>query len=312
MFCKVLIMLVLSLSVNSRASFAETDEELFNEIDKTAASIDFNNDPLENINRSIFNFNVIFWDNVLVPFNRVWMKIPTDIRNTIHRYGENYHTTPRNMFYSVFDLDLKAISISFWRFTINTIFGLFGTFDVAADVGLKPYEKSLGDILYFYHIPRGPYLMIPLLGPSNLRDAAGTIIEWLLTSYFCMHWLIGDWTYLFSYQYVFHPLYLPFNKLMYTTWIGYFIKLPYYGNIIALQEPKIAFLTTSAIDRYNSFKTGYYQSQNKHEQEYIKLRYNGSINNTNICDYDGLIEQAEECSDDPKTYTFSNKLHHNQ
>ena len=81
MFCKVLIMLVLSLSVNSRASFAETDEELFNEIDKTAASIDFNNDPLENINRSIFNFNVIFWDNVLVPFNRVWMKIPTDIRN---------------------------------------------------------------------------------------------------------------------------------------------------------------------------------------------------------------------------------------
>ena len=178
--------------------FAESDDELFAEIDNIQIQKNIsNNDPFEKINRKIFNFNLSFWDTILVPFENKWNKIPINIRQAINRSGENYIQQPTNIVYSVLDADLETMTISFWRFTINTIFGLFGIFDVASDLGLPKIKKTFSDILYFYHIPRGPYIMLPFIGPSNIRDTSGLLFGSLLTSYFFMSMFLHQTAYMF-------------------------------------------------------------------------------------------------------------------
>ena len=63
------------------------------------------NDPFEKINRKIFFFNAVIWHTVVIPFGRVYVKLPIELRNTFTNYGKNYITEPTNMLYSVFDFD---------------------------------------------------------------------------------------------------------------------------------------------------------------------------------------------------------------
>ena len=264
------------------------------------------NDPFENLNRKIFFFNAVIWHTVVIPFGRVYVKLPIELRNTFANYGNNYITEPTNMLYSVFDLDFEAIAVSFWRFTTNTIFGAFGTFDVAEDLNLHAYKKNLGDVLYFYHIPRGPYLMLPIMGPSTTRDFFGNLIAYFATSYFYMHFLIHDWAYMFCYQYMFNPFYIPFHNSGDIIWIGFGWQVFSWINELGQQGIRMALMSLEN-DPYITSRDDYYRYLSARETTYLHNRLQGIAPRTNICDYDAMIVLPEECKEDPKEYAIGVK-----
>jgi phospholipid-binding lipoprotein MlaA len=63
------------------------------------------------------------------------------------------------------------------RFTVNTVMGMGGLWDVAGQYGLKKHKEDFGQTLAVWGVKEGPYIMIPLLGPSNVRDGAGKIVD---------------------------------------------------------------------------------------------------------------------------------------
>tara|TARA_Y100000748_G_scaffold297651_1_gene291929 strand:- start:484 stop:1221 length:738 start_codon:yes stop_codon:yes gene_type:complete len=131
------------------------------------------NDPLEPMNRAIFEFNEVVDDNVLEPIAKTYKYITPDpvetgISNFFSNLGEV--STIAN---DVFQFKFKQAGYDFVRFSINTTIGVFGIFDVATSVGLKKNKEDFGQTLGYWGIPQGPYLVLPFFGSSTLRDAPG-------------------------------------------------------------------------------------------------------------------------------------------
>ena len=293
-------LLALSADTNDEDFFAEMEQE-------TQKQPSINNDPFEKFNRKIFDFNVVFYDKFLVPVGDWYANnLPPEVRIAIKNILQNYSTTPNDIFFSVADFDLEAIVVSGWRFFTNTLFGFFGVDDIATKLDLEQRHKSLDNILYFYHIPRGPYIMLPLIGPSNLRDTAGMAIGGILTSYFTMHWLMGDYAYLYSYANYFNPAIIPFDGgLSAMSWISLGMTGLNLARIALEKNTTIKFLSSNTIDRYANFRSAYYQSLDKTEKEYKEARFNGKTTRYNVCDYDALDDLPDSCKEDPKSYTLA-------
>ena len=131
------------------------------------------NDPLEPMNRAIFEFNEVVDDNVLEPIAKTYKYVTPDpvetgISNFFSNLGEV--STIAN---DVFQFKFKQAGYDFVRFSINTTIGVFGIFDVATSVGLKKNKEDFGQTLGYWGIPQGPYLVLPFFGSSTLRDAPG-------------------------------------------------------------------------------------------------------------------------------------------
>ena len=279
----------------------EDDDEFFSPITISHTQKEY--DPWEKFNRRIFNFNLVFYDKVLIPFG-VWYNdfFPLWFRWSFKNFVQNYTETPKDVILSVLDFDIEAILVSAWRFAINTVFGFFGMDDVAFLVDLKSYNKSIDNILYFYHIPRGPFIILPLLGPSNLRSTIGSIGYIALTSSIWSYSISSEYASVFSYQSTFNPFYIPFHKNGDIFWISTGMWGGNYINIASDLAGMAAFLSDGAVDKYTNFRTSYYQGVENKEKNYINARMNGKIENKNICDYDGLVELPEDCFEDPKDY----------
>jgi len=69
---------------------------------------------------------------------------------------------------------------NFWRFAINSTIGLAGMHDVAATAGLEPRREDFGQTLAVWGVGAGPYIVLPIFGPSNLRDAGGRGVDWFM------------------------------------------------------------------------------------------------------------------------------------
>ena len=188
----------------------DDDDDAFAEIQQIEV-----NDPWERLNRKIFGFNEVIFDNVYIPFGR-WYEsnIPLPVRWSFKNFTQHYTDTPQDMILSVLDFDLEGFLVSSWRFLINGTIGMWGVLDPASDLGLKSVHKTFGQVFYFYGIPRGPYLMIPFVGPSNLRDTIGMATTLVITNYFFMKTFFGEKpTYLFTYQNVFSTFFYFHPKL---------------------------------------------------------------------------------------------------
>ena len=132
------------------------------------------NDPMEPVNRKIFAFNRALDKAVLQPLARGYnAAVPefarTGIRSAFFNLGE-----PVNFVNSVLQLNVECAVRSVIRFFFNTAFGLFGFHDTAAEIGLAPCKNDLGTTLAKYGVPKGPMLVLPILGQSHLRDALGS------------------------------------------------------------------------------------------------------------------------------------------
>lgn len=129
-------------------------------------------DPLEPINRQVFAFNETLDEAILAPAARGYRAItPPLVRTGV----DNVFSNARDLwtaFNQVLQGKGEAAASSWMRFATNTIVGLGGLIDVATPLGLARGQEDLGQTLGHYGLASGPYLVLPLFGPSSVRDVS--------------------------------------------------------------------------------------------------------------------------------------------
>lgn len=136
-----------------------------------------NNDPLESFNRGVYKFNDVADKAVIKPVAGAYKAvIPSPVRTGVGNFFSNLNT-----FVSVIN-DLlqfkfgKAVEGA-GRFVINTTFGVAGLIDVASMDGIEKRNEDFGQTLGYWGVGSGPYLVLPFLGPSSVRDASGLAVD---------------------------------------------------------------------------------------------------------------------------------------
>jgi phospholipid-binding lipoprotein MlaA len=132
-----------------------------------------NHDPLEPLNRQTLDLN-LFVDRILLkPATQVYIAIvPEEGRDAVKRALDNMKE-PVVVINNVLQGEIKRAGVSVGRFTVNTTLGLAGLLDIAAKMGLEKESGDFGQTLFVWGLPEGPYLILPLLGPSSPRDLIG-------------------------------------------------------------------------------------------------------------------------------------------
>lgn len=140
------------------------------------------NDPWESANRRIYKFNDAIDKAVLKPVTKAYDKVmpkPVDkgIDNVLGNLGDVF--TLAN---DILQLKVTQSLQDFTRIFTNTTFGLGGIFDVASSFDLEKHNEDFGQTLGYWGVPEGPYLVLPLMGPSDLRDSFGLGMDGVASS----------------------------------------------------------------------------------------------------------------------------------
>lgn len=134
-------------------------------------------DPWEGWNRKVFAFNNSVDRFFAEPFARTYQKFtPTPVRSGVRNWTANL-SAPVIFLNDVMQAQPKRAGVTALRFGINTTVGILGLFDAAKVVGLEKHTEDFGQTLGRYGAKPGPYLMLPILGPSSIRDAIGSIAD---------------------------------------------------------------------------------------------------------------------------------------
>jgi phospholipid-binding lipoprotein MlaA len=135
-------------------------------------------DPWESWNRSVFNFNDSLDAGIVKPVATAYTTVvPHFVRTGVNNFFSNL-TGVWTVVNSTLQLKPQAAVETFFRVTVNTFLGLGGVLDVASDMNIERHTADFGQTLGHYGVPPGPYLVIPLLGSSTLRDTlASTLIS---------------------------------------------------------------------------------------------------------------------------------------
>lgn len=135
------------------------------------------NDPFEGFNRKIFWFNDKADRYVLEPVAKgyEWL-LPEFMRDGVRNFFSNLGT-PVYLVSDVVQFKFSQAADHSGRFLVNSTIGLVGLMDVAKHMGLEHHDEDFGTALAYRDVPAGPYLVLPFLGPSNLRDGAGRIVD---------------------------------------------------------------------------------------------------------------------------------------
>ena len=134
-------------------------------------------DPFEKINRSTHEFNKSIDSNIISPASNAYGALaPESIRNILSNFSSNLSEPLRFINHTLQGNVLEAGKTSI-RFGLNTTFGLAGFFDVASYLEIYQEDTNFDTTLKSWNLPTGPYVEIPLLGPSSLRGSIGTLID---------------------------------------------------------------------------------------------------------------------------------------
>ena len=132
-------------------------------------------DPLESVNRAIFSFNNVADRMVLEPVAKGYKKLPSPIQSGVGNFINNLKL-PLAAFNQLLQGQGKNAAESTGRFLINSTIGIFGLVDVADNIGLDQKEEDFGQTLATWGVGDGLYIVLPLFGPSNLRDTTGMVM----------------------------------------------------------------------------------------------------------------------------------------
>jgi len=135
-------------------------------------------DPWEPMNRRIYNFNAIFDNYVFLPVVSGYeFVLPGLVRTGVTNFFNNL-TEVTNLMNSLLQFKFVKAVNTFGRICINTTVGIGGLIDVATlNDGIERENEDFGQTLGFYGLGPGPYLVLPILGPSNVRDTAGLVVD---------------------------------------------------------------------------------------------------------------------------------------
>jgi phospholipid-binding lipoprotein MlaA len=159
------VLLTATLALGACAT-APTEPAARAEFEKT-------NDPLEPMNREIFDFNLFIDRIALKPIAQGYVFIvPEGGRDSIRHFLDNLGE-PIVFANNLLQGEFKRAHDTLARFLMNSTFGVGGIVDLATRAGLEKQSGDFGQTLYSWGVDDGPYLVLPILGPSNPRDAVG-------------------------------------------------------------------------------------------------------------------------------------------
>lgn len=194
-------------------------------------------DPMENTNRNVFAFNQAVDHAVINPIIKGYRTIaPKPARTGIRNFLRNLRS-PVNFINEVLQGDCDGAGTVLLRTAINTTVGIGGLFDVAGHEGIEYEPEDFGQTLAVWGVDHGPYMVVPFIGPSSLRDYSGYFVDSMM-----------DPLHYYMYNIDEEPLYMA--------------KLG--ADYLDLRESLIDALTElekSSIDNYASVRSSYYQQR---------------------------------------------------
>jgi phospholipid-binding lipoprotein MlaA len=139
-------------------------------------------DPWEGFNRGVYNFNAQFDRYVFLPVvNAYEFVLPVFVQDRVSNFFSNLGeitSTANGLLQGRPEVAGRAVI----RFVVNSTFGLLGTFDPATELGLFQQREDFGQTLGRYGVGPGPFLVLPILGPSNVRDTTGLVFDKVTTA----------------------------------------------------------------------------------------------------------------------------------
>tara|TARA_A100001011_G_scaffold178967_1_gene187727 strand:+ start:5278 stop:6018 length:741 start_codon:yes stop_codon:yes gene_type:complete len=170
---KVILLIIFVNFLHITISYSNEDDNV------PAVSYDEIYDPIEPINRAVLNFNFFIDDIAIRPIVKTYKFIaPEPVEKGVSNFFSNLKEPIRTVSF-IFQGEFYKSFNSVGRFTVNTLTSL-GTFDLASKVGMEKNETDFGITLAKGGVTSGPYLVIPIIGPSNLRDFSGDVIEYIV------------------------------------------------------------------------------------------------------------------------------------
>lgn len=134
-------------------------------------------DPYEKFNRKIYAFNTSADKYILRPLAKGYdVVVPKPVDTAIGNFFSNL-TEPRNMVNNLLQGKLHNTAASFGRFAVNSTMGLLGLFDVASKLNVEQKDEDFGQTLAAWGVKSGPFIMLPLLGPSTVRGSIGLGVD---------------------------------------------------------------------------------------------------------------------------------------
>jgi len=137
-------------------------------------------DPLMRFNRAVFAFNDVTYRYALIPAARVYRQVPAPVQTGIGNFFDNIKT-PISLANHLFQLEPRSAGVDIARFLINTTIGIGGIFDPATRwFEIEAAPTGFSETLVQYGTEHGAYLVLPFIGPSNLRDGSASFVDGLL------------------------------------------------------------------------------------------------------------------------------------
>lgn len=134
-------------------------------------------DPFEPFNRTMYRFNDGVDRAVLKPVATTYRDVlPSFVRTGVGNFFSNVGDV-WNLANNVLQLKLQASAETFMRLNVNTVFGLGGLLDIASEAGISRHSEDFGQTLGYWGVPAGPYVVLPLFGPSTVRDTAALPVD---------------------------------------------------------------------------------------------------------------------------------------
>lgn len=134
-------------------------------------------DPLEPFNRAVFNFNDDVDRALIKPVATAYQDVmPALVRRGVTNFFGNISDV-WSLVNNVLQFKPEAATDSLFRVTTNTLWGLGGILDVASDMKIRKHSEDFGRTLGYWGVASGPYLVLPLMGPSSVRDSIGSLVD---------------------------------------------------------------------------------------------------------------------------------------
>lgn len=134
-------------------------------------------DPIQGFNRGAYRFNYYFDKYLFLPVVRGYRFVMPDYaEKRISNFYDNIYEI-RTVTNSLLQLKWKKTGITTTRFVVNSTVGIAGLWDPATSWGLRRQDEDFGQTLGHYGVGNGPYIMLPVAGPSNVRDTTGLVVD---------------------------------------------------------------------------------------------------------------------------------------
>ncbi len=167
---KILLIICMCFALTACSTTPSQDTDGYNDIGAVY-------DPLEEYNRKAFAVNDALDKALAEPIARGYRAVvPKPARNSLSNFLQNLRS-PVNAANQLLQGDIEGMATDIARAVVNSIAGIGGLFDVAEYIGLEYEREDFGQTLAVWGVGHGPYIIVPLFGPSSLRDGTGILVD---------------------------------------------------------------------------------------------------------------------------------------